>query len=169
MSKIQRTLVVLKPDTVGRGLIGEVISRLERAGLHIIGMKMQRPTAEFLHEHYEGIGKLGERRGQDVLENVIEMMSMMPLVAMCVEGIEAVDFVRKIVGSTEPKSAAAGTIRGDFAHISYGHIDGPEGRFFFNLVHASADAEEAAQEVPLWFSEEELFSEDKPSHFSFTR
>lgn len=168
MATVQKTLVVLKPDTVGRSIIGEIVTRFERAGLHIIAMKMVKPSKEFLHDHYEGIGKLGSRKGEDILNDVVDMMQSMPVVAMVVQGVEAVDYVRKMVGSTEPKSAAPGTIRGDYAHISYGYVDNNPDANLYNLIHASADADEAAQEVPLWFSAEELF-EESPLHVEYTR
>lgn len=148
--------------------MGEIINRFERAGLHIVAMKMVKPTSEFLHSHYEGIGQLGTRKGDAILNSVIEMMMQMPVVAMVVEGVEAVEYVRKLVGSTEPKSALPGTIRGDFAHISYGYVDNNESADLFNLIHASADADEAAQEVPLWFSEDEIH-DHTPIHCVFTR
>lgn len=169
MSHVQKTLVVLKPDSVGRSLVGEIISRFERAGLHIIGMKMVKPTAEFLESHYEGIGKLWTRKGESVLNSVVTMMTKMPVVALCIEWVESVEYVRKMVGTTEPKSALPGTIRGDYAHISYGYVDSGDDVFFFNLIHASADADEAAQELKLWFGDDELFSDDKPVHTTFTR
>ena len=168
MAQLQKTLVVLKPDTVGRSIMGEVINRFERAGLHIVAMKMVKPTAEFLHGHYEGIGQLGTRKGEKILNDVVKMMMQMPVVAMVVEGVEAVEYVRKLVGSTEPKSAAPGTIRGDFAHISYGYVDSVDSADLFNLIHASADADEAALEVPHWFSEEEIH-DHTPIHCAFTR
>jgi nucleoside-diphosphate kinase len=83
--------------------------------------------------------------------------------------VESVEYVRKMVGTTEPKSALPGTIRGDYAHISYGYVDSGDDVFFFNLIHASADADEAAQELKLWFGDDELFSDDKPVHTTFTR
>ncbi len=168
MSLVQRTLVVLKPDTVGRSVIGEIISRFERAGLHLVAMKMVKPTKEFLHQHYEWIGQLWTRRWEKILQDVVSMMMALPVVALCLEWVEAVEYVRKIVGSTEPKSAAPGTIRGDYAHISYGYVDATPEAAFYNLVHASADLNEAKQEVALWFSQEELF-DDKPLHCRFTR
>lgn len=169
MSIVQKTLVVLKPDSVGRSLIGEIINRFERAGLQIVGMKMVKPSEDFLRDHYEGIGKLGTRKGDGVLNSVVEMMRKMPVVALCIEWVEAVEYVRKLVGSTEPKSAAPGTIRGDFAHISYGYVDSSDDVYFFNLIHASADPDEAKQEVALWFSDEELFDDDKPVCVTYTR
>ena len=168
MSSLQKTLVVLKPDTIGRSIVGEVISRFERAGLHIVAMKMVKPEADFLRGHYEGIGKLGTRKGDKILNDVVAMMMKMPVLAMVVEGVEAVEYVRKLVGSTEPKSALPGTIRGDFAHISYGYVDNTPDADLYNLIHASADADEAALEVPHWFSEQEIH-DHTPIHCVFTR
>ncbi len=168
MSKLEKTLVVLKPDAVGRSIMWEIISRFERAGLHIVAMKMVHPSEEFLHHHYEGIGQLGTRRGQEVLDDVVNMMRKNPVLAMVIEGVEAVEYVRKLVGSTEPKSAAPGTIRGDFAHISYGYVDANPHASVYNIIHASADPSEAEQEIKHWFSEQEIFEYD-PLHKGFTR
>jgi len=85
MTHVQRTLVVLKPDTVGRSVVGEIISRFERAGLHIVGMKMVRPDKEFLHHHYETIGTMITRHGQDIFDITIDMMTKMPIIAMVLE------------------------------------------------------------------------------------
>ncbi len=167
MTHVQRTLVVLKPDSVGRSVIGEIISRFERAGLHIVGMKMLRPDIEFLHHHYEGIGKVLSRHGQKIFDITLKMMSTGPMVALVLEGVEVVEYVRKIVWSTEPKSAAPGTIRGDYAHMSYGYADAVE-IGIPNLVHASWNAEEAEVEINHWFTEAEMFDYD-PLHKTFTR
>jgi nucleoside-diphosphate kinase len=85
MPSIQRTLVVLKPDSVGRSIIGEVISRFERAGLHIVAMKMIKPDEKFLHQHYEGIGKVLTRHGQKIFDITLEMMKRGPIVAIVLE------------------------------------------------------------------------------------
>lgn len=167
MTHVQRTLVVLKPDTVGRSITWEIISRFERAGLHIVGMKMVRPDKEFLHHHYETIGTMITRHGQDIFDITIDMMTKMPVIAMVLEWVDIVDYVRKMVGSTEPKSAAPWTIRGDYAHMSYAHAD--ESKIGIpNLVHASGNAEEAEKEIKHWFTKEELF-DYSPLHHAFTR
>jgi nucleoside-diphosphate kinase len=158
MSHIQQTLVILKPDTMGRTIVGEIITRFERAGLHLVAMKMVQANKEQLEGHYEGIGKLGTRRGQKVLDIVVNMMMEAPVLAMVREGVEVVDFVRKIVGSTEPKSAPAGTIRGDYAHMSYGYLDTNPDANLYNLIHASADLDEAKLEIPHWFSPIEIMT-----------
>ncbi len=168
MWTIQRTLVVLKPDTVGRSIIWEIISRFERAGLHIIAMKMVHPDADFLRWHYEWIGKLWTRKWEEILNSVVKDMMRNPVIAMVIEWVWVVEYVRKIVWSTEPRSAAPGTIRWDFAHISYAYVDNNPWASIYNLIHASADLDEAAQEIKHWFSEKEIF-DHKPLHSGYTR
>ncbi len=153
---IQRSLVVLKPDTVQRGIIGEVISRFERVGLKIVGMKMVMPDENLYRSHYEDIGKMISRRGEQAYRYNVEYMMTGPVIAMVLEGVEAVPLVRKIVGPTEPKSAEMGTIRGDFSHMSFGYSDA-KGVGVPNLVHASGNAEEAKREIDLWFNGNELY------------
>ena len=157
MSHIQQTLVILKPDAMGRTIIGEIISRFERVGLHLVATKLIHASQEHLIAHYEGIGTVGTRRGQAVLDILVKMMGSAPVLAMVREGVEAVDIVRKLVGSTEPKSAAPGTIRGDYAHMSFGYLDNNPGTDLYNIIHASADIWEAEQEVKLWFQSEEIY------------
>jgi nucleoside-diphosphate kinase len=154
---MERTLVILKPDAVQRALMGRVIQRFEDAGLKIIGMKMVHPDDKHYHHHYETIGKVASRRGQDVFDMNLKFMMKGPVVAMVLEGIEAVGLVRKMVGDTEPKSAQPGTIRGDFSHISYTHANS-QTVGIPNVVHASGDAADAEQEIPHWFGKNELFS-----------
>ena len=146
---IQRTLVLVKPDGVQRGLIGEILGRFEKTGLKVVGMKMVWVDKDFSKKHYSAHL---EKKFYPGLE---AMITEGPVVAMVLEGIEAVEVVRKIVGGTEPKGAAPGTIRGDFAHISYAKADA-DGKAIKNLIHASGNKEEAKQEVELWFSSKEL-------------
>ncbi len=153
---IQRTLVVCKPDAVQRGIVGEILQRFERVGLKIVGMKMVMPDEELYEKHYEEIGKMITRRGEQTFKYNLAYMMTGPVVALCLEGVEAVPLVRKIVGPTEPKSAEMGTIRGDYSHMSFGYSDA-KGTGVPNLVHASGSVEEAKQEVALWFKEEELY------------
>lgn len=153
---MERTLVVFKPDAVMRGIVGEVMTRFERAGFKIIGMKMLQPDYEHFFRHYEEIGTLKTRKGDNIFETQLATMQMGPVIAMVLEGVEAVEFVRKMVGSTEPKSAAPGTIRGDYAHINYG-VPAQVGIGVPNIVHASATLKEAEQEIDHWFAESELF------------
>lgn len=153
---IQRTLVVCKPDAVQRGIVGEILQRFERVGLKIVGMKMVMPDEELYEKHYEEIGKMITRRGEQTFKYNLAYMMTGPVVAICLEGVEAVPLVRKIVGPTEPKSAEMGTIRGDYSHMSFGYSDA-KGTGVPNLVHASGSVEEAKQEVALWFGESELY------------
>jgi nucleoside-diphosphate kinase len=103
-----------------------------------------------------------------VLDGVVNMMMEAPVLAMVREGVEVVDFVRKIVGSTEPKSAIPGTIRGDYAHMSYGYLDTNPDANLYNLIHASADLDEAKLEIPHWFTSDEIMNH-KPHSAKFTR
>ncbi len=167
MSKIERTLVVLKPDTVWRSISWEIISRFERAGLHIVGIKMVKPDKDFLYHHYENIGQMISRRWQKPFDMVLDLMTKSPIIAMILEWVCAVEYVRKIVWSTEPKSAAPGTIRWDYAHMSFDYAD-KENIGLPNLVHASGNKEEAEAEIKHWFSEQEIF-DYKPIHCAFTR
>lgn len=153
---MERTLVVLKPDSVQRGIIGEVITRFERAGLKLIGLKMVQPSAEHYDHHYETIGKVKTRRGEEVFSQNREFMMKGPVVAMVLEGIESVELVRKMVGSTEPKSSPPGTIRGDYAHMSYDYANGKK-IGIPNIVHASGDSKEAEKEIFHWFNDDEMY------------
>src|SRR4051812_7468870 len=153
---MERTLVLLKPDAVQREIVGEILTRFERAGLKLVGLKMLKPEEKHYHHHYEGIGKLASRRGEEVYRRNTEFMMSGPVVAVVLEGVEAVGLVRKMVGDTEPKSAQPGTIRGDYAHTTIAHAN-ERGGGLPNVIHASADSEEAKQEITHWFSDEELF------------
>ncbi len=146
---IERSLVLIKPDGVERGLIGKIISRFEDAGLKIAGMKMVWVDKEFSKKHYKA------HINKPFYSGLEEFITSGPVVAMVIEGISAVETVRKIVGSTEPKSAQPGTIRGDFAHHSYSYTD-KKGIAIKNLIHASGTKEEAKSEISLWFKEEEI-------------
>ncbi len=153
---MERTLILLKPDAVKRGVVGEIITRFERAGLKIIGTKMLRPDYEHYYHHYENIGKMVTRRGKEIFEVTLDMMNEGPVIAMVLEGIGAVGVVRKMVGGTEPKAALPGTIRGDYSHISFEHANA-EGIATPNIIHASGDPDEAKDEIMHWFSESELY------------
>lgn len=154
--QLERTLIVMKPDAVQRGITGEILTRFEKAGLKIVGAKMLKPDYDHFYHHYETIGKVVSRRGQEVFDVTLEMMKEGPVIAYVLEGIEAASLVRKIVGATEPKSALPGTIRGDYSHISYAHADDAKVGIP-NLIHASGDKEEAIQEISHWFSNSELY------------
>lgn len=154
---IERTLILMKPDAVKRGIVGEILMRFERAGLKLIGAKMLSPSKEHYGKHYEEISKLKTRIGEDAYNTTIEFMMTGPVVAVVLEGVQAVSLVRKMVGATIPKDAQPGTIRGDYAHISLEHAQ-EQGSSVPNLIHASGNLEEAEQEVKLWFNENELLS-----------
>lgn len=154
---MERTLIILKPDAMQRGIAGEIITRFEHVGLKIVGAKMLKPDYDQFFHHYETIGKMVSRRGQEAFDVTLEFMQQGPVLAMVLEGIEAVEQVRKMVGTTEPKSAQPGTVRGDYSHISFGYANGANVSIP-NLIHASGDVEEAKQEVSHWFKDEELFS-----------
>lgn len=164
---MQKTLIIMKPDAMQRGIVGEIITRFERVGLKIVGAKMLSPGADHFHGHYEAIGKLKTRRGDDIFNMTLAMMQEGPVLAMVLEGVEAIEQVRKMVGPTEPKSAQPGTIRGDYAHMSYGHADKHKVGIP-NLIHASADAAEAEQEISHWFSDSELYTYETV-HEKFTQ
>jgi len=152
---IDRTLVLLKPDAVQRCLAGEIIQRFERAGLKIVGMKMVWANKEHAMKHYtEDIAK---RRGEWVREKLLKFITEGPIIALALEGVNSVEVVRKIVGTTEPKSALPGTIRGDFAHHSLEYCDEKK-EAARNLIHASGNNEEAKSELNIWFTEKELHS-----------
>ena len=154
---MERTLIILKPDALQRGIVGEIMTRFERAGLKIVGAKMLAPDYDHFYHHYETIGKMISRRGQEAFDVTLAMMQQGPVLAVVLEGIEAVSQVRKMVGTTEPKSALPGTIRGDFAHISFTHAN-KAGVGIPNLIHASGDSEEAVTEIAHWFTPTELHS-----------
>jgi nucleoside-diphosphate kinase len=179
--KKERTFVILKPDTVQRGLVGEVIKRFERIGLKIVGMKMHRADEKKLWQHYnkddawflkkgknivenrKGLGlpvdKEAIEYGKDIIGVVVKYMRAGPVVSMVLEGNNAANVVKRIVGSTEPATADTGTIRGDFALDSYYLCDVDGSRGMRNLIHCTdpADGEGAQErEIGIWFTEEEI-------------
>ncbi len=164
---MEKTLVVLKPDAIQRGIAGEILTRFEKVGLKIVGAKMLAPSYDHLYHHYENIGKMVSRRGQKAFDVTLAMMNAGPVIALVLEGVEAVALVRKMVGATEPKSALPGTIRGDYSHMSFGHADANDVGIP-NLVHASGDTTEAALEIAHWFSESEIYTYET-AHEKFTQ
>ncbi|RMD45273.1 nucleoside-diphosphate kinase [Candidatus Pacearchaeota archaeon] len=151
---IEQSLVLIKPDGVARGLIGEIIKRFEQRGLKIVALKMLHPTIEQAKRHYtEDIAK---RRGEKVRQLLLEFITEGPIVAMVIEGVNAIENVRKIVGDTESKSALPGTIRGDFSHVSFEYADKRQIPVR-NVIHASSSKEEAKKEIDVWFSIDEIY------------
>jgi len=133
---MERTLVLVKPDGVHRGLVGEVISRLERKGLKLVASRMVRPSRALVEEHY------AVHKGKPFYEGLVDFLSSGPVMAMVVEGEGAIAVVRGLVGATDPAKASPGSIRGDLGiQVSR------------NIVHASDAPETAAHEVKLWFPE----------------
>jgi nucleoside-diphosphate kinase len=150
---VERTLVLLKPDALVRGLAGRIITRFEDAALKIIGVKMKHLDAEFTRKHYFD---LEERAGTEIYNTTAAFMQTGPVIALALEGVDAVAKVRKIIGSTFPNEAAPGTVRGDFAHQTKASSE-VSGKAVMNLVHASGNSEEAKYEVDLWFDGSEQF------------
>ncbi len=136
---MERTFVMIKPDAVQRGLIGEIISRLERKGLKIVAMKMLSVSKELAEKHY------AEHREKPFFESLVSYITSAPVVAMVVEGKNAVKVVRTLVGATNPQEAQPGTIRGDFG-MDIGR----------NVIHASDSLESAEREISLFFKPEEI-------------
>lgn len=134
-----RTAVLVKPDGLQRGLIGEIISRFERKGLKLVGLKMLNMTDEQLSDWY------AEHKEKNFFGELKSFMGSMPIVAMVWEGIDSVAVVRKLVGTTLGREAEAGSIRGDFGMSQQ-----------FNLIHASANGEDAVREIKIVFSDDEL-------------
>ncbi len=173
----ERTFVILKPDTVQRSLIGEVIKRFERTGLKCTAMKMFVPTEEDLIKHYHKseewfikkgtnvvndlmaqgrpIEKEPIEYGKDIIRTIVKYMTAAPVVAMVWEGNQAVAVVTKVVGTTEPATSDVGTVRGDYTIDSYGHSSF-ENRAVRNLVHCSDAVEEAEREIAIWFKDSEI-------------
>jgi nucleoside-diphosphate kinase len=149
---IERTLVLLKPDAVTRGLTGRVLSRFEDALLKIVACKMVWMDAELSRAHYSD---LEERYGPVVYNAVAAFMQTGPVLALVLEGVDAVGVVRKLVGATYPDEAAPGTVRGDYAHQSKAYANA-NGLPVANLVHASANSVEAKREIDVWFNERDM-------------
>jgi nucleoside-diphosphate kinase len=152
---IERTLVLLKPDAVQRGIMGKILTRFEDAGFKVVGAKMVWIDDALGRKHYDDIGQVGKRRGEPVLKQLLSFMSTGPVMALCIEGVNAVENVRKMCGSTEPKQALPGTIRGDFSHISFDYAN-KKNKAVENVIHASGNSEEAKLEIALWFKDSEL-------------
>lgn len=175
----ERTFVILKPDTIQRSLIGEIINRLERTGLKLVAVKMLQAPEATLLAHYgkddEWYLAKGTKRvafmkaagvavddsrppieyGKDIIRGVVRYMQSSPVVPMVWEGNQAVGVVKKLVGTTDPTESDVGTIRGDYQYDSYSLSDA-EQRAIRNLVHCSDKVEEAKREIGIWFTDAEL-------------
>ncbi|CAN5451870.1 nucleoside-diphosphate kinase [soil metagenome] len=184
---MERTLIIIKPDAIQRSIVGDIITRYEKVGLKIIGMKMFIPSRDLLNKHYpvdrkefiEGMGNktlenmvdLGldpkEKFGHDdafkigieIQKWLVDFMAASPVICIVLEGPHAIEVVRKIRGHTLPLKAQPGTITGDYSFDS-SSLANNDMRPIRNLVHASGNKEEAELEIGLWFSESELFDYD---------
>jgi len=136
---LERTLVIIKPDGVQRGLVGEIVSRIEQRGLRLIGMRFMQVSTSLAEEHY------AIHKGKPFYTGLIKYITSAPVVVMAWEGRKAIEAIRQLMGATNPTEAAPGTIRADFG-IDIGR----------NLTHGSDSPENGLAEVGLWFSEEEL-------------
>lgn len=179
MPQKEKTFVIIKHDGIQRTLIGEIIRRIERTGLKITALKMFVPTREQAVKHYgkddawcekvgartiENIEKGGSKAqksaleyGREVLEALFHYMTLGPVVAMVVEGNQAVGIVKKLVGGTEPLTSDVGTIRGDFTLDSYDAAN-VNGRAVRNLIHCSDQVSEALREIDIWFGQDDINS-----------
>jgi nucleoside-diphosphate kinase len=141
---MERSLVLIKPDAVQRGLAGEIISRLERKGLKIVAMKMLHMDKDLAQRHY------AIHKGKAFFADLVSFITSSPLIAIIFQGKNAVEIIRQMMGETDPAKASSGTIRGDFG-IDIGH----------NLIHGSDSVENASKEIDLFFSAEEIFNYDR--------
>jgi len=177
--KKERTFVILKPDAIQRNFIGEIISRFEKTGLKITAMRMIVPKAEQCWAHYNKdeawFQSKGERivkgrqennlpvekeaieYGRDIIGQLVTFMTSGPVLAMVIEGNQAVGIVTKLVGGTEPLTSDIGTIRGDLTLDSY-DLAGIDERAVRNLIHCSDKPEEAEREIKIWFAESEIIN-----------
>lgn len=177
--KKERSFVIIKPDGVQRGLIGEIIKRFERTGLKIVGLKFGMLDKDKIWKHYDKddawflkkgtniinnlqasglpVEKEAIEYGKDIIRALEKFMTACPVISMVLEGNEAVAVVKKIVGETEPKTSDVGTIRGDLTTDSY-NISAVDDRAVRNLIHCSDEVDNAKKEISLWFEEKELIS-----------
>ena len=156
----EQTLVIIKPDGLVRHFTGKILTRFEEAGLKIVGMKMVWADEKFARKHYRAdldvrYKEVEEKYGRNVRDELVKYLKEGPVVALVLEGVDAIKVARKITGSTYPNESAAGTIRGDFAHISKDFAN-EQNVMVRNLIHASEDEEGAGIEIPLWFDKKEL-------------
>ncbi len=177
--KTERTLVIIKPDGVQRGLMGEIIRRIEQTGLKFVAFKFLVPTEEQCWTHYNKadawfeekgarimknkqelglpVEKTAREYGQDIIRNNVKFFTSGPLLAMVVEGNKSVGVVKKLVGTTEPLTSDVGTIRGDLTIDSYDLAE-LDGRPVRNLVHCTDDPKESDREISIWFKPEEMIN-----------
>jgi nucleoside-diphosphate kinase len=175
--KYERTFVILKPDAVQRSLVGEILGRFEKTGLKVVAMKFLVPTRAQALKHYnknkawcekvgnrtiEGLHAKGKKPtktayeyGKDVLDGLVDFFTASPVLALVLEGNQAVGVVKKLVGGTEPLTSDPGTIRGDLTNDSY-EIANLDNRAVRNLIHCTDDTNESEREIKVWFKPAEL-------------
>lgn len=145
---VEQTLFLIKPDGVQRGLTGRIIQRLEDTGFKIAAAKMVWADEDLAKEHYK------EHVDKDFYDGLEDLLTSGPVMAIILEGASVIEKTRQLIGDTEPKNAAPGTIRGDFASMDYELAD-EHGIGLKNLVHASEDQEAAEEEINIWFDKDE--------------
>lgn len=184
--KFQRTFCMIKPDGVMRGLVGDIICRIEKSGLKVVALKMEKADEDLVRRHYPmsdeaWVYRLGEKSlsgfdnlenidaleilgttdkaalGKEVTESLVSYLTSGPVVCMVIEGIQAIDMVRKLAGHTLPFKADVGTIRGDYS-VDSPAIANAEKRSIHNLFHASENTQEAENEIALWFGKDKTHS-----------
>ncbi len=177
----ERTLILIKPDGVQRGLVGEILTRFEKKGLKVVALKMVWPNEKMAQKHYDmpesdkialgertiasykekgvDLGKTAIQIAEDVQKRLVKYITTGPVVAMVIEGAHAVAHVRKIRGATNPLAADVGTITADYTIDSY-FVSDPDERAIRNLVHASGSTVEAEREIKLWFDTNEIHDYD---------
>ncbi|MCD6247659.1 MAG: nucleoside-diphosphate kinase [Candidatus Diapherotrites archaeon] len=149
---LQKTLIILKPDAVKRGLIGKILARFEEKGIKIVAMKMVQLNKEILEKHY------AEHKGKPFYEGLVSFMQSGPVVLAVLEGFNAIEVVRKMVGATNGREAEPGTIRGDYSMSQQN-----------NLIHASADTSVAEREIKLFFKEDEILDYEANEHIVYAK
>ncbi len=177
---IEQTLVLIKPDAILRGISGEIIQRFEKVGMKIVAIKMIQAQRETLEKHYfkdetwlKEKGELFKKKlglseetdpiplGQKIIEDIIQDIQISPIIAMVLEGHNAVMTVKRLTGPTNIDIAAPGTIRGDFSHDTFG-LANKTNRPNITIIHATDDPSEAQKEIEFWFSPDEIHSYTKP-------
>lgn len=176
----ERALILFKPDAVQRGIVGEILSRFEKVGLKVIGLKMLDAKEEQLAKHYykdeewkEKVGKGviknkgypedydAKKAGQEIVDGLIKDLMISPIIAMVLEGHNAIKVVKKLVGPTNVEEALPGTIRGDYSHDTFG-LANISDRPIITIIHCSGELHEAEDEIKIWFNPSEIHSYDKP-------
>lgn len=177
---MERTLVLIKPDAILRGIIGEIIQRFERVGMKVTAIKLIQAQEETLRKHYfkdetwlKEKGNLYKKKlklsdetdpipvGQNIVEGLIQDMQLSPIIAMVLEGNNAVHTVKRLTGPTNIDDATPGTIRGDFSHDTF-ELANKSNRPNITIIHATDNAAEAQKEIDFWFSPDEIYSYSKP-------